>query len=189
MHLKDRIFKFLNQRSRLDLFLIKSGILVLAYYIIRIVFKFTFLKPVFIFFRKLLTQIILKVSYFFLDIFGYDVNIYKRIIWIEGSQGVRVINACLGWSMMALFIGFILIYPGKRKPKYWYVPMGLVIIQFANIIRITAMVLVSFHQYDLMDFYHKYIFNFFLYLVVFVLWIIWVRKYSNEEADTVIINP
>ena len=182
MEIREKINSFRQKRSKLDLFLIKAGGFVFIYYFFRVTVKFTpFLRPVFLFFRNLLSQLILKTSYFILDVFGYDVNIYKKIIWIEGSQGVRVINACLGWSMMALFIGFIIIYPGEKKKKYWFIPMGIVAITFANILRITAMALVSFHKYNLLDFYHKYVFNIILYIVVFLLWIIWVRKYGTKD--------
>ncbi len=182
MKIRKKIDGFLQNRNKLDIFLIKAGGLLIAYYGLRIIIKFTpLIRPIFLFFRNLLTQLILKSSYFILDTLGYEVNIYNRIIWIEGSQGVRVINACLGWSIMALFIGFIIIYPGKKKNKYWFIPLGIVSIIFANTFRITAMAMVSFHRYSMMDFYHKNIFNLILYLVVFGMWIIWVRKYGLKE--------
>jgi exosortase/archaeosortase family protein len=185
MQFVKKITTFLKSRSRLDLFLIKAGTLVVAYYMIRIAFKFLpFLRPVFIWARKLISQVILTGSEWILELMGYDVNIHKKILWITGSQGVKIINACLGWSMMAMYIGFLIIYPGNKISKYWYIPLGLIIIQFANIVRITAMALVSYHYYGLLDFYHKYVFNIFLYLAVFILWIIWVRKFGSKQASS-----
>lgn len=181
MQIFKKINKYLEKRSKLDIFLIKAGGLVLLYYFWRIVIKFTpFIRPFFIFSRKLLTQVIIKISYFILTLFGYEVNTYKKILWIEGSQGVKIINACLGWSIMAMFIGFIVIYPGKRKSKFWFIPFGIGIIILSNIIRITAMAMVSYHYVHLLDFYHKYVFNIILYLTIFILWIIWVRRYGDK---------
>jgi exosortase/archaeosortase family protein len=184
MQIKEKINAFLSRRSKLDVFLIKAGGLILFYYLIRIVVKFSpFVRPVFLVVRKLLTKFIINASYFILDVLGYDVNVHNKIIWIGSSEGVKVINACLGWSMMALFIGFIVIYPGSRKSKYWFIPVGLVAITFANVIRITAMLLVSYHKYGLLDFYHKYVFNIILYLVIFILWIYWVKRYGLKDVE------
>ena len=183
MQIKQKIYNALEKRSKLDIFLLKGAGLVLLYYFWRIIIKFTpFFRPVFIFFRRLLTNIIVKTGHFILDVFGYDVHIHKKILWIEGSEGVKVINACLGWSVMAMFMGFILIYPGQRKSKFWFIPLGVGVIIFANIIRVTAMAMVSYHAYHLLDFYHKYVFNLILYITIFVLWVYWVKKYGDIKA-------
>ena len=175
--------KNFDKRSNLDKFLIKGGTLVIIYYILRLVFKNTsLLRPVFVLSKKALTALLLKSSYFITKGFGEEVSIYKNIIWIEGSQGVRIINDCLGWSLMALFAGFILIYPGNRISKYWYIPLGLFIIQLLNLGRITGMVYISRYAPEFLDIYHIYIFKIILFLVVFILWIVWIRKYGIKNT-------
>lgn len=160
----------------------KSGILVLCYFIVRIGFRtIPFLDPVFKFFKGLLASVVLKISYGIISLFGYDVHLFRRIIWIEGSEGVKVINACLAWPIMAMFIGFIAIYPGDRKSKIWFIPTGLILIILMNALRITVMTLISYHNPDLIDFYHKYVFNAVLYMVIFILWTIWVLRYGDRR--------
>jgi exosortase/archaeosortase family protein len=126
-----------------------------------------------------MTGIILHSGEATLILLGYDARIFKNIIYIEGSEGVKIINACLGWSMMALFTGFVLAYPSKTKPKYWFIPLGIFTIVVFNILRLTAMAAISYISPDLLDFYHRYIFKIILYLVVFTLWIFWTRKYGE----------
>lgn len=184
MRLVEKIRSFLKNRTRLDIFLFKAGGLVIIYYLLRILIKFTpFLKPVFVLGKKSMIAILVYSSDLLLNLLGYESNTYENIVWISGSEGVKVINACLAWSVMALFIGFILIYPAKRKPKLWYIPMGIMCIILMNIFRITGMALISFHNYDALHFYHRYIFNFSLYVIVFILWIIWVNKYGTKKAN------
>lgn len=184
MAIIEKIKSYLKNRTRLDTFLIKAGGLVIVYYLIRIIIKFTpFIKPVFVFGKNTMKSLLVYSTDFLLNILGYDSNVYKNIVWITGSEGVKVINACLGWSVMALFIGFILIYPAVKKPKYWYIPSGLLAIILMNILRITGMALISYHNYDALQFYHRYIFNFSLYVVVFILWIVWVNKFGIKQAN------
>lgn len=181
MHIKYKIQSFLEKRTTLDIFLIKAGGLVLLYYLLRIIFKFTpFLKPFFVYSKKALIWLLVHSTDLLLSLFGYESNIHQNIVYITGSQGVKVINACLGWSTMALFIGFILIYPGTRKPKYWYMPMGILVIIIVNILRITGMALISYHNYNALEFYHRYIFNVSILSSVLILWIIWVRKFGHK---------
>lgn len=186
MQLIGKIKNFIETRSRLDLFLLKSGGMVLIYYIIRITIKFTpFLRPIFVFSRDIFIRLLVKGTYIMLHIFGYDAHIQNsNIVYIAGSQGVLVINACIGWAIMALYIGFILIYPGKKKAKYWFIPLGLVIITIVNVFRITGMAMISYHNYESLAFYHRYIFNFALYLAVFIIWFVWVSRYGiRNEAQ------
>jgi exosortase family protein XrtF len=178
--------EYLAERSVLDMFLIKSGALLVLYFILQISIKYTpIFKPVFIFFKHSMTKLILVTGDKILVILGYDSKIYKNILYIQGSDGVKIINACLGWSMMALFTGFILAYPSYNKSKYWFIPLGLVIIIAVNILRITGMVLISYISPESLDFYHHYIFKIVLYLIIFILWIIWLKSLEKQKTISV----
>lgn len=175
---------FYTNRSQLEAFLLKGGGLVLCYYFLRILFKYLPLfHSIFVFSKKKLIWFYVHSSDILLNLFNYDAKTYSNIVYIEGSQGVRVINPCLGWSIMSLFIGFILIYPGLKRSKFWYIPLGLTCIIFVNILRIAGMVLVSYNNPDALNFYHYYIFNIALHLTVFTLWLIWVKKYGAHTKN------
>ncbi len=179
--MKEKFKHWIDERSRLDLFLLKGGALLVAYYILRMAFaKIPFLFEIAKLVRRTFARFLADASGWLLDIAGYDAQSINRIVWIEGSQGVKVINACLAWSVMALFAGFVLIYPGNRKTKYWFIPTGILIVIAANLLRITAMAWLSFEASHLLDFYHHYVFNLILYLVVFSLWFIWIRLYGQK---------
>jgi exosortase/archaeosortase family protein len=182
MLVNDKIKAFFEKRSNLDIFLMKAGGLVLLYYLLRITIKFTpFLKPIFVISKKGLIWLIVNSSNLILGVLGYDSQVNENVVYIVGTAGVKVINACLGWSVMAMFIGFIVIYPSVKKAKFWYIPMGLLIIVFVNILRIAGMTIISYENYDALEFFHRYIFNFSIYIVVFILWYIWVNKFGKKR--------
>lgn len=170
-----KIPDFLKKRSPLDLFLIKGAGLVVLYYLLRVVIKFVpSFSPVFVFCRESFKTILVYGSNIVVSILGYNTEVRENILLIVGSPGVKVINACIGWSVMALFVGFVAIYPGKKKSRYWFIPLGLVIIIAVNILRIAAMTIIVFKRVEILDFYHQYIFNVVLLLVVFSQWFWWV---------------
>ncbi len=180
--IKQRYKEFISSKSKLDLFLLKSGILAALYFIFRILFrKVGFLKAIFMFSKHVMIKFIVQSSYWLLNTLGFEALKFERIVYIKGSEGIKVINTCLGWPVMALFIGFIVVYPGLKKTKYWYIPFGLVVIVAANILRISLMAIISYKSEESLDFYHRYIFNFILYAIVFGLWTFWVRKYGKKR--------
>lgn len=98
---------------------------------------------------------------------------------INGVKSVGIGNTCNGLEVMALFIGFILIVPGKWSHKFLYLFIGLGLIYGANIIRV---ILLGYNYMDnpqTFDFNHKYTYKIAVYAVVFSLWVIWVEKLSG----------
>jgi len=99
-------------------------------------------------------------------------------VGIDGSQGVWVGAACNAVTLFFLFAVFVLAYPGHQKSKIWFVPLGIFTIHLINIMRVTALALISFYKPEWLDFNHTYTFTFLVYGYIFSLWILWVNKYS-----------
>lgn len=177
-----KIRAYLESKSSLDLFLIKGALLVSIYYLLRFILRFVpFFRPVFVFARNLMINFLLNSSYFVLKILGYNAGTEKNILYISGSPGVKIINACIGWSTMAMFVGFIIIYGGNKKARYWFVPLGLAIIVLFNILRIALMAIIYWRSPGSLHFYHYYVFNFVLLVVVFALWGVWIKFYKTNK--------
>jgi exosortase family protein XrtF len=171
-----------KKQNRLNKFLIKGGGLLVVYQILKIILiRVNCVKPFTLFFTKGLIKIIVKSSWIILKLIGEQAETYRNIVYITGSEGVRVIPACLAVSLMALFAGFIICYPGEKKSKLWYIPLGIILIMFLNILRIMAMALLSYHAPELLNFYHRYVFKFMIHGFILLLWIIWINKYGIKE--------
>lgn len=181
--------KFYQKRNKLDLFLLKGAVMAFLYFIFRILFKTTpIFHSLFIISKKILIAVLVNGSNLILKTLGYSSKIHENIVYIEGSNGVRVINACLGWAIMALFAGFIIAYPGTKRSKLIIIPIGIAAITFANILRIALMAIISYTAYDKLNFFHRYIFNFILYAVVIGIWIYWIRKNNKSQKNNLAGN-
>ena len=97
----------------------------------------------------------------------------------------RIIEGCNAVSVIILFIAFVIAFSGKLKNTLLFIVFGTVLIYVLNISRIAilCMAMYSFPKYQ--DFLHGVVFPLFIYGFVFILWIIWVNKYSFYATKTV----
>ena len=105
---------------------------------------------------------------------------HYRTMGIDGTHGVYISDSCAGLTLMALFTGFVMAYPGKWKIKLIFIPIGLLTIHLINILRIIGLILLTKHAPNLLDFNHHYTFTFVVYAYIFILWVIWVNKFGKS---------
>lgn len=127
---------------------------------------------------------IVKSSEWILRKMGYALNVYDdgafRVrLGVLGSGGVIIGAPCDGIVLLALFTVFMIAYVGPLKHKLWYLPMGLIIIHYLNIARVVALAIIVSTSKEWFTFNHDYTFTLFVYAVVFVLWYIWIVKFSR----------
>lgn len=127
-----------------------------------------------------LTNGLLYATHFCLNLLGYASAVFpaEKIIQIPGSRGVLLDLGCLGRQLMGLFAGFLIAYPGKISSKLWFIPLGLVIVNILNVLRITILALVLFHYPEANITYHHDIFNIVVYAFIFLMWVFWISRYG-----------
>lgn len=91
----------------------------------------------------------------------------------------RVIEGCNAISVMILFAAFVFAFSTQWKKTVLYIIIGILIIHILNIIRIAALTFALYHYPQYEEILHGTIFPLFIYGVVFVLWILWVTKFSG----------
>ncbi|GAB4140597.1 MAG: hypothetical protein Fur0041_15750 [Bacteroidia bacterium] len=104
-----------------------------------------------------------------------------RTIGIDGTHGLWIGDPCNGLTLFALFSFFILAYPGPWKHKLWFIPAGITLIHIMNIIRIAALCIIVLKDSDLLEFNHTYLFQTLMYGFIFLLWYIWIKRFSGKE--------
>lgn len=114
----------------------------------------------------------------------YDPEPYMDRIGIAGSTGVFIGEPCDGFVLFTLFVAFITAFPGPLKHKLWFVPCGILLIHFINALRIIALVLIMRSHPDWLSFNHDYTFTIIVYSFVFLLWWIWINKFSPLSKNT-----
>lgn len=141
-----------------------------------------FLKPSTIF-DDLIIDSLVKLGESGLQLIGYEVTPYQdfpyRIhIGVMGSKGVTIGAPCDGAVLFALFVAFIVAFPGKIQNKLWFVPVGLLSIHLINVLRVMGLAIIVHINEDWLAFNHDYTFTLFVYAWVFFLWWIWISRYS-----------
>lgn len=130
-----------------------------------------------------------------LQLFGTDVFVIGRIVYVVGAPGVgaNIVDECNALPTLGLFIGFVLAFPGKWQHRLWFIPLGLLVIHTANVLRVVLLVHLQLINPEWFDFVHTYASPPFFYLVTFVLWVIWAnmgksiieaRKASEDESPS-----
>lgn len=121
------------------------------------------------------------VSKFFLESMGHTVFTgTERVIGIDGTSGLWIGDNCNGMSLFGLFSGFIIAYPGEWWKKLIYIPVGIVLIELMNIIRIISLAILDTHSRAWTEFNHTYTFTIIVYGFIFLLWMFWVNKFSSK---------
>lgn len=98
----------------------------------------------------------------------------------ESRPIIAVFEGCNGINVGIIFIAFLVAFGPWVKALFWFSVSGLLVIHLANLLRIGFLFLVSLYFPDAFYFVHKYMFTAFLYVVVFILWIVWVKKNSHK---------
>lgn len=114
-----------------------------------------------------------------LEAMGYDVYSFGRIVGIYGDSGVEVTDRCNGIAILGLYLAFILAYPGRWDQRAAFSVLGLAIIYLTNLFRIALLTVLKVEWPEGFSFVHDFATTGIFYLVVFVMWIFWVK--ANEE--------
>ncbi len=132
-----------------------------------------------------ITEIVAKNTVQLSQLLGANLTIEKNLpdsyiqLYYNRNYIARMIEGCNAINVIILFIAFVASFSGKLKPTLLFVFGGSVIIYILNIVRIAALCVLMYHFPEWENFLHGVIFPLFIYGVVFLLWIIWVFKFSS----------
>ena len=139
------------------------------------------------YFPDIITHNVAYQSWCILDFLGYDTEIFKHSqtpsmsISINGKSIARVIEGCNSISIIILFISFVFAFHRGLKPTLLFMCFGAFIIYIFNLLRIALLVLGLYFYSNYGDFLHDILFPLFLYGVVLILWLIWIKKYKTNK--------
>lgn len=97
----------------------------------------------------------------------------------KGKYVARIIEGCNAVSVIILYAAFIFAFASNWKKTFLYIVVGAVLIYILNVIRIGLLVWAIYYYPAYEEFLHGTVFPLFIYGVVFILWIIWVTKFSK----------
>jgi exosortase family protein XrtF len=106
-------------------------------------------------------------------------------LFYKGQWIARIIEGCNAVSVIILFVSFVIAFRGKIKALIWFIPAGVLLIHFANISRIALLAIALYHYPNAEHLLHGVLFPFAIYGIVFLLWMVWVNRFSKLAATHV----
>jgi len=136
-------------------------------------------------FDKIVIDTLVRWAEFTLRTLGYVTTdysstdvLFREHIGIAGSKGVTIGAPCDGVVLYALFIFFVMAFPGPLRHKAWFIPLGALAVFYLNVLRIVGLAMIMNINEDWLAFNHDYTFTIVVYAFVFLLWMVWVQKFS-----------
>jgi len=136
------------------------------------------------------TQLVAKQSKELMNFFNFEANIKPNLnepginLFYNQKLMARIIEGCNGLSVIILFISFVIAFSGKIKTTFLFIIAGSVLIHILNVFRIALLVILLYYFPNRGQLLHGVFFPLFIYGVVFILWIIWVNKFSKYAPKT-----
>jgi len=137
-----------------------------------------------------ITHLVAKQTSVLTSGFGYQAEITPHPneasmkLIVNDRYLARIVEGCNALSVIALFAAFIVAFHQRWKPTLLYIFVGGVLIYCANLFRIVllAIALYEYPQYE--EFLHGVVFPAIIYGMVFLLWVLWVRRIPiNTQQD------
>lgn len=104
----------------------------------------------------------------------------------DNRMALSVFEGCNSINVMIVFVSFLFAFKGNWKKMVWFLPVGLVLIYAANLMRIVALYYVAEYWRQYFYYIHKYMFTAVIYLIVFMLWWWWIEKVSGVSVKELI---
>lgn len=120
---------------------------------------------------------IAKVSNVALNLIGQGTDIDGTRIENE-RFAVNIKNGCNGVETMLIFCSAVLAFPAPWRSKFLGLGIGLVAIQFVNLIRVVALFLTGAYFPKLFDTSHTVIWQTLVILAGVLLWIFWANRFA-----------
>ncbi|MBC7847209.1 MAG: exosortase family protein XrtF [Flavobacterium sp.] len=137
------------------------------------------------------TQLVANQTKDLMLFFNFDANITPNTkepainLFYNQRHMARIIEGCNGLSVIILFVSFVVAFSGKTKATILFIVGGSILIHILNVFRIALLSILLYYFPAREHILHGVLFPLFIYGVVFMLWIIWVNKFSKYATKTI----
>lgn len=117
-----------------------------------------------------------------MEIYKFPAEQWTRIFYID-RYVARIVEGCNAVSVMILFASFVMAFAGKFKRTLAFILIGIILIHILNLFRIAFLATLLYHYPQHSHLTHGVLFPLIIYGFVFLLWVVWVKKYSGFISD------
>ena len=132
-----------------------------------------------------ITNMVAKQTKNLLNLMGYRAEIEQHTkeisvkLFVNDKFVARIIEGCNAISIIILFISFIIAFSSDFKTTFIFIILGSLLIYLSNIFRI-AIISIALYKYPKYQYIlHDILFPLMIYGITFLLWFVWVRKFSK----------
>ncbi len=111
--------------------------------------------------------------------FRQDTHLY----FADGKNLISIIWGCTGVKQIFIFIIIIACYKGSLRHKLWYIPVGSIILEAFNIVRIASICVLTRNNPERFDSLHDGWFRYAFYALIFILWLVWEEKFTKKNEN------
>ena len=103
------------------------------------------------------------------------------VLW-KDKNVISVFEGCNSVNVLVVFLSFVFSFSNQWKQAFLFIAWGSLVLYFINLIRVIALFEVAVFFPDSMYFFHKFLFTGMIYMVVFLLWFLWIKKQKKVES-------
>ncbi|WP_248724071.1 exosortase family protein XrtF [Seonamhaeicola sp. ML3] len=139
------------------------------------------------FYPDYITNLVAKQTEALIETFGYHVEMIPHAnepsikIVLNGNYLGRVVEGCNAFSVIILFVSFVIAFSGKFKATILFMLCGSVLLYSVNLIRIALLSIGLFHYPQHEHVLHTIVFPAIIYGMMFLLWFYWVNRFSKSS--------
>lgn len=130
------------------------------------------------------TELVASNTEQLLNLFNVDFKIVENkddlfiMLFYNQKYVARMVEGCNAISVIILFVAFVVSFSGKIKAILLFIMGGSIAIYGLNVVRIAVLCILLYSFPEQEPILHRVFFPLFIYGFVFVLWVIWVNKFS-----------
>ncbi|TXG37517.1 exosortase family protein XrtF [Seonamhaeicola maritimus] len=131
------------------------------------------------------TNLVARQTEILLNTVGYQSQILPHPnepsmkLILNGKYLARVIEGCNSFSVIILFVSFVVAFSGKIKTTIVYILSGSVMLYVVNLFRIVLLTIGLYHYPEYENILHTVVFPAIIYGMVLLLWVLWVNRFSK----------
>lgn len=158
----------------------------LVYVALSLVYKFYLQFSVgWLYYPDYFTHLVAVQSQDLLQVLGYQIEIIPHShepsikVIFNGVFLSRIIEGCNAFSVIILFVSFIMAFASDFKTTFIYSLLGSVLIYVVNLFRIVIINIGLYYYPEYESLLHEIVFPLIIYGMMFLLWVFWVNRFSK----------
>lgn len=116
-------------------------------------------------------------------VFSYQVFSEDVIVRFPSGYDISIGRSCSGVKQIVQFAILMALMRGPWIKKLWFIPLGVFLVHFTNILRIVGTGILSMNYHGWMKFMHDNVLRWLFYLAICGLWLWWVRKIAPPAGQ------